>query len=224
MWFLYLDESGDLGFDLINKKASKFFTITILAISGKDKNRALIKATQKTLNRKLNSRKKRKRFVSELKGTETTLEVKKYLYNQIKKIHFGVYSITLNKKRVYQALFDHKDRVYNYIARLVLDQIPLEKAPERVYLIIDRSKSKPEINDFNHYVVDQLQGRLDPNVPLHIDHLDSTENKGLQVADVFSWGIFRKYEKKDETWYEIFKEKIRFDSLYLPGKKNERAF
>lgn len=32
MWFLYLDESGDLGFDFVNKKPSKFFTIAILEI------------------------------------------------------------------------------------------------------------------------------------------------------------------------------------------------
>jgi len=36
MWFLYLDESGDLGFDFVNRKPSKFFTITILAIKGID--------------------------------------------------------------------------------------------------------------------------------------------------------------------------------------------
>ncbi len=34
MWYLYLDESGDLGFDFVNKKPSKFFTITILVIKG----------------------------------------------------------------------------------------------------------------------------------------------------------------------------------------------
>lgn len=33
MWFLYLDESGDLGFDLVNKKSSKFFTVAILAVT-----------------------------------------------------------------------------------------------------------------------------------------------------------------------------------------------
>lgn len=30
MWYLYLDESGDLGFDFVNKKPSKFFTVSIL--------------------------------------------------------------------------------------------------------------------------------------------------------------------------------------------------
>lgn len=31
--YLYLDESGDLGFDFVNKKPSGFFIITLLGIS-----------------------------------------------------------------------------------------------------------------------------------------------------------------------------------------------
>ena len=32
--------------------------------------------------------------------------------------------------------------------------------------------------------------------------------KGLQVVDFCSWGIFRKYEFEDDFFYEIFKEKL----------------
>jgi hypothetical protein len=54
MWYLYLDESGDLGFDFVNKHPSKFFTVTILATKGQANNKAIIKAVKKTLARKLN--------------------------------------------------------------------------------------------------------------------------------------------------------------------------
>jgi hypothetical protein len=37
-----------------------------------------------------------------------------------------------------------------------------------------------------------------------------------QAADLFSWGIFRKYEKRDTEWYKIFNSKIRYESKYLP--------
>jgi len=43
MWYLYMDESGDLGFDFVNKKPSKFFTITIVGFNGVSINRSLIK-------------------------------------------------------------------------------------------------------------------------------------------------------------------------------------
>jgi len=122
----------------------------------------------------------------------------------------------LNKRRVYKELAEKKSHVYNYISRLVLDKIPFEEAPERVYLNIDKSKSKLEIQEFNKYIITQLKGRLDPKIPLDIYHFDSIENKGLQVADMFCWGIFRKYERKDLDWYDVFNDKVIFDDLYLP--------
>jgi len=56
-WYLYLDESGDLGFHFDKKHSSNFFTISIISIRGYENNRALLKAVKKTLSRKLNPRK-----------------------------------------------------------------------------------------------------------------------------------------------------------------------
>ena len=211
MWYLYLDESGDLGFDFVNKKPSRFFTISILAVSEIEKNRALINAVKHTLKRKLHSRD----FSKELKGSKTSLEVKKYFYAKAAPLKFGIYAITLNKKKLYERLTKEKERVYNYVARLVLDQIPFEKAVTRVELIVDKSKAKPEIEDFNSYIERHLKGRLDPKVPLDIKHHLSHESFGLQAADLFCWGIFRKYERKDTEWFEIFKEKVRYNEVFL---------
>lgn len=216
MWYLYLDESGDLGFDFVNKRPSKFFTVSILAVSSQDANRKLIKAAKITLRRKLNNPKHRKRTVCELKGTGTTLEVKKYFFNKAKGIKFGIYSITLNKKKVYERLTKDKSRVYNYISRRVLDQIPFEKNNgNRVELIIDKSMAKPEIAEFNSYIRRQLEGRLSPNVPLDIYHWLSYENYGLQISDLFCYGIFKHHEKRDSEWRDMFADKIRYDEIFL---------
>jgi len=119
---------------------------------------------------------------------------------------------------VYKSLAKQKDRVYNFIARNVLDRIPIEGASSRIELLIDRSKSKKEIREFNEYIIGQMKGRIDPRVPLDVYHRTSHENLGLQAADLFSWGIFRKYEKNDEEWFTIFKTKVKYDSLYLLEK------
>lgn len=210
--YLYLDESGDLGFDFFAKKPSKYFTVTVLAVSGKDNNRLLINAVKKTIKRRL------RRQDAELKGAKDSLALKKYLYSQLGTVPFEIYSLTLNKQRVYESLAKQKDRVYNFIARNVLDKIPVENAATRIEVIIDKSKSKKEIREFNEYIIRHLKGRIDPRVPIDVYHRTSHENLGLQAADTFSWGIFRKYEKKDEEWFSIFREKIRFDSMYLPEK------
>lgn len=215
MWYLYLDESGDLGFDFVNKKPSRFFTVVILVIKGSE-NRLLLKAVKKTLRRRLNPKGKRKRIVLELKGTKTTLDIKKYFYNQVKELNFSIYAITLNKRRVYDYLIQDKSRVYNFVVRNLIDHISFEGANVRIELIIDKSKSKPEIVEFNDYIRRQLEARIDPKIPLNIYHLDSTENTGLQAVDMFSYGIFERHERKRNEWFNVFKSKVRYDTLYLP--------
>ncbi|HEX9757097.1 MAG TPA: DUF3800 domain-containing protein [Nitrospiria bacterium] len=210
MWFLYLDESGDLGFDFFGKRPSRFFTVAIMAVDGIEENRKIIKAVRKTIRRKFPI----KRDV-ELKGVRTRIEIKQYFYSLIRPVRFSIYALTLNKRRVYDELATQKDRVYNFISRKVLDQFPFEDAETRIQLYLDRCKSKLEVREFNSYLERQLKSRIDPRVPLSIDHADSSDNPGLQVIDLFAWGIFRKYEKKDSEWFEVFKEKVRYDERYL---------
>jgi hypothetical protein len=208
--YLYLDESGDLGFDFVNKRPSKFFTITIVALYGDMNNKKLSKIVKKVKRRKLGNK------IYELKGSKTDIKVKKYFISKIRDIEFEIYSYTLNKIRVYKELTNKKDRIYNFIARLVLDKIKFKDNLSRINLIIDRSKNKKEIEEFNKYIVMHLKSKINPDIPLDINHQLSVETPGLQVADMFSWGIFRKYERKDNCWYNEFKDRVKFDDIYLP--------
>ena len=187
MLYLYLDESGDLGFDFVTKKPSKYFTITVLVVRGQDQNKLLVKAVSNTIKRKLG---KRPGVSFELKGAKTSLDVKKYYYNKISGIDFCLYALSLDKKRLYQQLSEEKERIYNYIARLVIDRISFESVQTRVELIVDKCKAKPEMRAFNSYVVQTLQGRINPRVALSIDHHRSHENLGLQAVDMLGWGDF----------------------------------
>lgn len=115
MLYLYLDESGDLGFDFINKKPSEFFTITILIINGIDQNRKLISAVKKTIKRKLNIRNIKK--THELKGKSIKLDIKKYFYDQVKNIDFTIYSTSINKRKL--AKFIDQNRLYNFMTEII---------------------------------------------------------------------------------------------------------
>jgi len=212
--YLYLDESGDLGFDFVNKKLSAFFTVCVLAIRGHDKNRALASLVRAVAKRKLNSA--RRRDLPELKGSATALEVKKFLYRKIQPLDFKLYAVTLNKRHLVGRLMDDKERIYNYLARMTLARVAFKDAAVRVIMTVDRSKSKQEIFDFNSYIIGQLKATLDPRVPLDIFHVTSQESPGLQAVDMFVWGIFRKYEAEDRAWFDIFREKILLEKLYLP--------
>jgi len=71
------------------------------------------------------------------------------------------------------------------------------------------------VRDFNQYLVNQLEALLPLNTDLNISHLTSQESTGLQAVDLFSWGIFRKYENNDAEWYNVYQHKVRFETEYL---------
>jgi DNA-directed RNA polymerase subunit F len=210
MLYLYLDESGDLGFDFFAKKPSKHFTVTVMLVRGMENRKKIAKAVRRTLHNKLAKQQ------TELKGSKQSIDVKRYFYRYVESVPFELYALTLNKRRVYDHLSQKKDRVYNFIARKVLDVIPFTNASMRVSLVIDRSKSKKEIREFNDYLIRHLSGRIEPKIPLDIDHHLSHEDLPLQAVDLFSWGIFRKYEKDDREWFDVFKDQIKYDDVYLP--------
>lgn len=148
-------------------------------------------------------------------GISDSTSAKEYACKLLRDDTYGVYALTLNKRKVFEYLAENKSRVYNYVARLVIDKIPFEKADGNVLLTVDRSKGSAERREFNDYITAQLQGRLDPKVSLDIAHEDSARSPGLQLADLFAWGGHRKYERRDETCLDFFREKLLFEEKYL---------
>jgi hypothetical protein len=144
--------------------------------------------------------------------------VKEYFFRQLSGVRFGLYALTLNKDRLYPELQKQKDRIYNYLARLILDQLPLENASDAVNLVLDQRKNRRERQEFNDYIKRELASRLPPGVRLRITHEDSVNNHCLQAVDLFCWGIFRKYEREDNLWFDLFQGKVRYHTLYLPPK------
>ncbi len=204
--FIYLDESGDLGFNFEKRKITKKFVITLLVCDSDVARKEFDKAVRRTLKNKLNRRKKNSRFRTELKGIGTAVIVKKYIFRNIKTNRWAIYSLILNKNRVDTNLQTNfgKKKLYNFLARFFIEKLNLSKVQRNVELIVDRCKNKEEVRDFNQYLVNQLEVLLPLNIDLNISHFTSQESTGLQAVDLFSWGIFRKYENNK---HQIIKSK-----------------
>ena len=204
--FIYLDESGDLGYNFEKRKTTKKFVITLLVCDSDVARKEFDKAVRRTLKNKLNRRKKNSRFRTELKGIGTAVIVKKYIFRNIKTNRWAIYSLILNKNRVDTNLQTNfgKKKLYNFLARFFIEKLNLSKVQRNVELIVDRCKNKEEVRDFNQYLVNQLEVLLPLNIDLNISHLTSQESTGLQAVDLFSWGIFRKYENNK---HQIIKSK-----------------
>jgi hypothetical protein len=184
--------------------------ITLLVCEGKHVQTAFRKAVKRTLKNKINHRKNKKRPVNEMKGEGTDLPIKEYFYRQSPEAGWHIYSVTLNKTRTQPHLQTKvgKKKLYNFLARFLLEKVRFPEGLQTLNLVLDRCKNTEEIRDFNQYVENQLQALSPLTTRLFITHEASHENPGLQAVDMFCCG--------DDGWYRIYRDKIRFETIYLP--------
>ncbi len=205
---VYLDESGDLGFNFENNGTPRYFIITLLVCHSKlavDQFKSAVFRTQK------NKLKTKKSGARELKGAETTLVTKKYFYRYLTKSNdWCLYSIVLDKYKLKNKLatFPSEHRIYNYLSREVLKQVDLTEIKTSLLLVVDKRKGRRGINEFNKYLSCHLEATLPLNVTYHISHEQSHENPILQAVDMFCWGIRRSYEHKDDVWLSIYNNRL----------------
>ena len=214
---IFLDESGDLGFDWAKSKTSRYFVITLLVCDRREAQDGFKRAVRRTLKNKLNHKKNNRRTTQELKGAATALAIKAYFQRQVPKDGWWIYSVTLNKVRVNPDLQTKsgKKKLYNFLARFILEKVAFPDSLPAVNLVVDRCKNSDEIKDFNQYVENQLQALLPLETRLFITHEASQENPGLQAVDLYCWGIARKDDKGDRDWYNLYREKVIFETMYL---------
>lgn len=216
---LYLDESGDLGFK--NPNSSKYFIITLLKIESSKIQKEVVSAVKRTIKNKLSS--KEKRVDQELKGAKTSLSIKSYFLKQMPTEGWSLYGVILNKDRIYKHLQtpEGQKRLYNYLAKFLLENVELDESVMRVDVYIDKCKNNSEIKEFNAYIKAHLN--LSPKALLNIDHPSSHENPAIQAVDLFCWGIARKHHWEETEWYDMYSGKIIFEEVYLPGTDKKKG-
>ena len=79
--FIYLDESGDMGFNFDQRSPSKHFVITLLVCFDQNAENHIKRTVRKTLKNKLHTTKKK--HTSELKGSNLAQGIKKYFFSKI---------------------------------------------------------------------------------------------------------------------------------------------
>jgi len=156
MSYLYLDESGNLGYQLQTAGVSRHFVITILEVPDDAAKKAIEKAIARTMrNKVLGKRLPQRNSVTELKDAKTSIAIKQHFYRAVADIPFKLYSVILDKKQFVNHLQFNRSRVYNFITQLVLKKMHLDQATNYVMLTVDRSKSKAEIREFDAYLLNQ---------------------------------------------------------------------
>jgi len=204
MAYIFLDESGDLGFNFSKKRSSQYFVITLIVTEDKRPIEKIVKNTHRTLKKKHKQRGGTLHCYHEKPVTRLRL-LRKLAEKDIK-----IMTVYMNKKKVYTKLQEEKDVLYNYVTNILLDRICSKKLlpiNKPICLIASRKETNKFLNlNFKNYLSNQIKNnhKIDVEVEIKTPY----EEKSLQAVDFVSWSIFRKYEYQDGAYYEVFKSKI----------------
>ncbi|MFA6160058.1 MAG: DUF3800 domain-containing protein [Parcubacteria group bacterium] len=212
MAYIFLDESGDLGFNS-NKKSSKYFVVTFLFVENKGPIEKVIKKVARNL-----SRRELKKYVGVLHACKEKPKTITKVLSMLSEKDISVLSIYLNKAKVYTKLQDEKHVLYNYVSNILLDRLLSKKLipiNSQVHLIASRRETNKFLNiNFKNYLKNQVKNNHKVNINIEVK-IPSGE-KCLQAVDFICWAIYQKRERGDESYYNIIKQKIVEESPLFP--------
>ncbi len=205
MLYVFIDESGDLGF---TRKSSKYYVIASVETRNLLSLSRIIKKVRKTLSKK-------KKNIPEFKFARSDDTIRVRLLKRAVEEDLLFSAIILQKQTVYSYLRDRRDKLHNYLAGFITESLSYEYCDEREFkIIIDKFiMSEEKRKEFNWYLELRLlnsYGRS--NSPkIEIIHEDSQRHPGLQVADFVAGAVFQRYERGRCEFYEIIKPKLRLE-------------
>ena len=191
MDYIYVDESGELS------KQSKYFVIVAIKINNPKIAERLIKNTRKKYKKKLGN-------LPEIKGYAVDNEIVKKILNKINEGDFQINAVFLDKKNLYKIPDNFNyGQAYDFIASQLAKSIYINN-PTSIF--IDKSKNKQnEIEDFNKKFMHNLNNFKKYHIS--IQHVNSKNYHGLQVADIISWSIFQSLENKNNEFIDLIEDK-----------------
>lgn len=204
MLYVYMDESGDLGF---GPGASKHFVIALMLTNDRDGLRRIIKFVRKKKLKRLKSE------LKELKWNTTSDELKEVIFDRIAREKLAILTIVLNKNKVRDYLRKKKDKLYNYICGQIFLKMnfTIPENEKCITMIVDKRSGKKVIRqDFDNYIKNKL--RLLGDLEIVVSHFDSHNDECLQVVDFICGAIFTKYERGNTVFYDKIRGSISFET------------
>ena len=196
---LYVDESGDLGFD--KPGSSNYLVIAYIATENTIRLKRIVRRAKK---------KARIPAKGEIKGSLLSAEVKEAFLVELGNIpDFEIGAIIVEKAKVRDHLKEKgkQNLLYAYVAGLIL--LPYLNRNDRCHINFDERTIKTRYgNMIDTYLTIRLATKFNSPNSFAFTHLPSHSCLGLQAADVVANAIWRKYEKGDAEAYSFIRTKI----------------
>ena len=189
---IWIDESGDCGFKF-DRGSSKFLVIVAVYLTDGNRIEEIINQLKLDLNLS-------KEY--ELKFSRCKDKFRKEFFNLIRELPIKYKAIVVDKKKLSppDLRFQPQQLYCELVRRLLYDNSP---PLERAILVLDEATAKIHYREFNRV----LKKYLSKNIISKIRQKRSKNNTMIQIADMIAGSIFRKYEKGNEQYYQMIKDK-----------------
>ncbi len=210
--YVYIDESGDLGF---SEKSSRFFIVAYMILDHPFE----ISKVMKRLLKKLHERKEYARRCNELKYSNSKHAVRQIVLEKICKCNIKIGFVVLDKAKVKPELKEKPTLLYNYVIvnHVMKNILPELTSSDKLYIIVDKSLRRINEEAFNKYAINKaswlmtIQWRQTEQIKLsniEVRHENSQRNPCLQAVDFLAGACFHKYEHDNDCYYKIFEDKV----------------
>lgn len=166
--------------------------------------KCFIRAKQTKLPRKY-------RHYTEIKFSDRVIsaQFKKHVLRQLSQEEIRIYSLVFARDNLPGVLQQQADRlIYCDLIGRLLELCPLAESQE-VYLFLDSRNLKGLTRrEFDMDLRKRLLPQLRKGARLEIQHIDSTTNVNIQVADFLCGAVFQKYERGNLEYYTLIADRI----------------
>ncbi len=209
MKYIFIDESGDLG---CKRASSKWFLCAVIITDNERILGHIVKKIWKSLKNKRRG---------ELHATHESDKTRRKLLGMINNLeNVQIISVLVDKDSLDNKL--NNEYIYNYTLYTIINSLFEEliiSKNESVFIYIDKRDTKKSIiNNMIATVINPLKVKYKRIISITLQ--SSHNNKSLQIVDFIAWSIFRKYESKDNTFYNIFKDNIVYEKILKIEKES----
>lgn len=193
----YLDESGDVALF----SGSRYLVVAILITQDPRPIELHVKRARKSLGRKASA--------EELKAADLEMIVTERLLAALMDEDIEIVATIVDKRAILRPPQDTEEIYREAVAEAVKRCV--ERHP-RLELWLDKRYTKPTLRDRLEKTIREGVADLTHQVIL-IHQEDSRKQKGLQAADHVAWALFQKYEREDDSLYQVIKSKIVVEEM-----------
>jgi hypothetical protein len=199
MKYGFLDESGDVG---RAEGSSRHLVIAIVVTDDSTRLRKVVVTTRKRLG-------KRHKDIPEFKAFKTDARITRRLLRHTAKTECDI--VVLVADKTVMGDLEDPEALYRQLCASVVRRC-LERHPQ-LSLCVDRRYTNPHLREKqNRAILKEIS--LVQKAALVVEHSESKSEAALQVADAVAWALFQKYERGDDSFYVLVKNKIVMEELW----------